>query len=788
MSGRTIGLQLASVLVLAAVILIVYLIVSTLISRNSPCKSDTTCPANQICDARVQRCVSLPGFSCLINNGCSIYGPICQPRDHYCTNIASQPRGTAGNPAISGNGAKCNSGLVYNSRVNLCQEPAIGSICTINAQCNLGVCNQITKTCQYATLRCTTDTVLNPTQCDPPAVCDPSSLSCLVPGTTPGGEGTECNQNSDCARGNSCISGPPGAGWKGVCRSGYLTWLMNSTASSPGNTSSCLTPLVGVSDTSWCRYDIENFMKCSSLDQCEYPYASCDPTINTCVAVTADPISAAMTGFLYSPVGVNSTNSEIAGMFFRAAFPTSPPIFGDEQGGKIITPFLDFLKPPAQFADQLLLAGRQLVSFSRYTSFTVASITIADIQYFTAVTEDPDPMLVMTSIIPVTPDFSYVYISFYSQSYAIPFFSDRPTYHVLGGLIIKSDDARIWNPAAVALFNSGLNVSFIQNPIVSSDILVLPKISPLNFPLSMIMTSTLLYSNGSYYLGFLLTVLSPPNPVFTASALVIPAYIDSGENIIPLSPQTIIITSWDSISTAKYVSPTSFNIEIFTTVLMYGIDSNGNYSLYTCCITFVMTSSPGCYLFTQYLKVENGTGYVKVQLATMPDNMRKANTHCRITRAVQQEVERLLILTIFHEIPAGLAVEVYAFDSTTALNIIMDNPATTSTIKDVKSIFYVTSVTAGLNFGAFCVWCSTKATRSTFILVQTNARFINSFTSQPVFSGIFWRRLNGDPDDYFLYPVGGAGVPYFLATKTAMKFDGTPQLLRPYAPPDQFCG
>ncbi len=716
------------------------------------------------------RCVSLPGFHCRDNTDCSIYAPICQPgRSGYCTNFSKQARGTAGNPPLEGNQG-CNTNLVLNSSANLCQQISIGASCTIDAECNQGVCNTSSKTCQYATTRCSTDTTLNPQQCSPPYQCDSVSLACTIQGTTPGADGTPCNSTADCTKGSTCISGPPGAGYSGVCRSGHLTWLMLGSEDAD-----CMTPLTGIG-TDYCRYDIKNFMVCSSLADCQFPYSFCDAALSLCRTSSIDPITPA--AFSYTPVGVNASAPLIVnGAFYTATYPLDQPAVDNATGGKLMTPYIGFLTS-GQFQDQPGFHGRQLVTFSRYTSFCVVSIA-SDAEatspsrtpYYNAIFQDPNPVLVMASIIPIgSTGNSQMWISFYSQSYSIPGLISSMN-NPLGGVNFSSSDARIWNPAAISLFSPGLKTlpAFVSNPIVTPWIGVTPAGMQANN--QSMMTHVLFYAHGTYWLGFFATYLAP-NAGATASALLIPSL----SAIQPLTPQQLIITSWDAISTQIAGTDT-----IQTTVLLYGISllRGGNYDLYTVEIFFNTRDN---FLFPAV--TVGDTQHVPIGLATLPDQLVTPATHCRFTRASQQAVEPMLILTVFSESVSGITVTPYAVRSQGAnYDLAGSNLGCSASysLAGVASIIYVTPVTGAYNYGSFVIWCTTAETRSAFIIIQVNASCnpnlsANPFYFAPLFSAVYWRRIAADTDNYFLYPIGGASLPYFLATDTELRFDGVPLL------------
>lgn len=773
-SWKTVIGRLLGVIGIGFAFFVVFLLGKSVLLQNSPCKDSSVCSAYQTCDPKTHRCKSLPGSRCVINSDCSILAPICQPHDRYCTNFSAQAKGTSGNPP---NGLQCNTGLILNVAVNLCQQNSIGAQCTIDAQCNVGVCDTQSKSCQYATARCTLDANLNPHQCAAPFQCDSGTLSCTVPGTTPGSDGSPCNSNADCSKGATCISGPPGSGFSGVCRTGDTTWLMSPIDSSAA--SSCISPLVG--GTSWCRYDTDEFMYCETPLQCQYPYARCNTDqIYLCVPESDDPIKP--TDFSYSPVGFGP--QPLKGAFYTPSFPQIPAVEDNSTGGKLLTPYTGFLAPNAQFADQPGFKGGQLVTFTRLTSFAVVSMAVANdppvqpqIPYYTAVFEDPNPILVMATILEISasPGRSGLFFSFYSQNFSIPNFP-RSMYIPVGDVSFPTADAQLWNPSSVVRVDPNLVAPhFVPNPIVTPWVGVT---TPGNVPSPQVsMTHCLLYAGGYYRIGFFLAHMGFRSSGYPAVSMHIPSIRDASNNVIPLSPDIFIITSWDAITTWNLSEPT-----IHTTVLLYGLQvGQPNPSLMALQIQFTIGQ------FTKLVPTIttgsiDGITMVPAFSVSLPGTLISPATHCRLSRTLQQSAEPLLLLTCFYEVATGLQYTTFAINSADD-NFLFDNGCSGDFLmKGVSSLFYVTPITGAYNYGCFVIWCATSHTRSAFLIVQVNASCSlltpsQHFTNMPVFSAVYWRRLTGDlPDTYYLYPVGGASLPYFLATDDQLTFDGIPIL------------
>jgi hypothetical protein len=741
---RDVVTKIALIILVGAILFVVYILITIVIARNSPCKDSSSCPIGRTCDGKTKKCVALPGYNCKVNGDCSVYAPTCQPQGHYCTNISSQDRGSAGNPPRP-QGNVCDTGLVLNTLVNLCQQVLLGAVCTINAQCNQGVCD---KTCKFGGA-CSTDTALNPYQCSPGYSCDYDTLTCAIPNSIPGGNGTECNSDNDCVKGARCVAGPPGSGWKGVCRTGQLTWLDTVT---DANNTQCITPLVS-GGTDWCRYDIAQFMFCVSPGDCQFPYSFCNRK-QLCAPATGetDPIDDALTtGLRYLPVGFNASGV-VSGAFFIADYPTLPAAEDNSTGGKIITPYYKFLDSPS-FAANPLFEGRPLVTFSLTSAFTIFSLASVSnppappqTPYHTAFFPDPNPYIATATIIRTSNNArSSLWFSFYnSDNFSI-------MYKLIGGVDFATAGAVIWNPASI---RADLGVEFIQNPIVTPWINVVGDGPP---ETQFLTAHALFYADNCYHIGIYYLDFAAGD----GSGIIKVANIDGSV----MTTDDLILTSWDAITTRVQNGP------ITTLILLYGLQpSTGNMILYL--LSFSLTATTG--------------NVIPVTLANVPMETLTLTTHCRFSRTVQQRAEPLIIMTLFYVVPSAvstaLAMRMFAISSiSTSIDV---DPTACSGIylqTGVTALRFVTSVTGAYNYGGFCVWCATEQTRSAFLVVQIYASCkdpkTGPFWGQPSFSAIYWRRLTGDPqpDNYYLYPIGGASLPYFLAVQsTPLTFNGDP--------------
>lgn len=766
---KTVGIRIGVIILLGAAVALVVIVILSIISRNSPCKDSTTCPAYQVCGGG-GHCVSLPGYRCTLSSQCSIYGPVCS-KGLYCTNFSNQPRGTAGNPARDKE-PRCDPGLTLNPVANLCQQPAIGARCTIDAECNQGLCNQTSKTCQFAG-RCSTDRILNPYQCMPPYECDDLRLQCTTPGTTPGADGTPCNSSSDCGIGSTCISGPPASGFSGVCRAGDLTWLTMVS----DQLAKCMTPLTG--ELGYCRYDVKDFMQCTTIAQCQYPYAKCDTNLQVCVPESLDPIDPSK--FLYSPVGVSPS---VRGGFYNVTYATTPAEVDNATGGKLIDQYTGFL-PSGQFEDQPEFQGRQLVTFTSLTSFAVVSFAVASdppappqAPYYGAIFEDPNPMLAMTSIVQHAgdPGNSILIFSFYNQGYTVPNFFPQMNIWV-GRIVFPTIGARIWNPSAIAAAMPGINpVAFVPNPIVTPWIDIKPTgVIPLLGQNAL--THSLFYANDRYCIGFLSANVGLGGNAFQASGVFSPALSQTTGNAVYLSSDILVITAWDILTT--YVAINNFLGVYSATILLYGLHISGNYMLFTAQIQLDQRDH-NIFIIDQPVNV--ASDQFLITPAGISNFRATQYLQARLSRSQSPLAEPLLLITFFTEEAAGLGITTFAIDSLGAsMQFDSTNACTRQQILEgVTSLKYVTPVTGAYGYGAFVVWCSTIETSSAFLLVQVRGFCNNNVPAiGEIFSMIYWRRITGEPSDYYMYPIGGASLPYFLATDLPLTFDGVPNLLPP---------
>lgn len=537
-----------------------------------------------------------------------------------------------------------------------------------------------------------------------------------------------------------------------------------------------MTPLLG--ETGWCRYPVAQFMECSGISQCQYPYPSCDSVLGLCTAAgITDPIENALLPlkFRYRPVGVNVPALPVGGLFFAASFPTSPPEVDNATGGKLIKPYEGFLRPPAQFAGATEFAGNELVTFSKLTAFCVVSLAPLakpvgppQIPYHTAIYEDPQPVLAMSSIIPgAVGDNPRLWVSFFRESSDMKHIRSRMFVPVgtepLAGPVA---DTWMWNPAAIV---PSLAVQFVSNPIVTPWVNIIPRGSNAIPPIQSSFAHTLIYSGGYYKLGLVFINLLSDRPLderFYASAVV----------DIPLSPTTdLVVTSWDAITT--WLAGDDYG---YTTVLLYGLNlrsSGGNgFGLYAFQITFNALGS------------ENQLPILSLpvipRFVSLPADLVLPSSHFRLSRAMQQGSEPLLTLTCFSLVSKGVQLTSYLIRTNNEnFNLTATGNSCTGevTLEGITALRYVSSITGAYNYGSFVLWVATSHARSAFVIAKVNALCESGqFGMAVMYSTVYWRRLTGElVDTYHMYPIGGGSLPFFLATDTALTFDGVPHLTPP---------
>lgn len=709
--------------------LIFILLRNTKASFSSSCKSNSSCSQNQICQG--EKCVSEPGFPCSNNEQCSSYAPLCHPTEHYCTNFPKNPRGTAGNPPPPDKDGKCEGQLVLNSAVNLCQQVSIGAVCSKDVECNLGLCNGTT--CQYASVCTAGNDILNPHQCSPGLECSPTVNLCEVPGIPAGADGAPCSSTADCKIGNTCILGPPGSTWQGICKSGQLSWL--TLFSDPKQ--QCISPLMG--GGGWCRYDIPSFMQCNVRANCQAPYSQCSSD-NYCIpaAGQVDPIEAS--GFHYIDIGYNlaSPSSPISGSFYIPSFPSNEQ--DDITGGKLLTQYFGFLSSSSQFPD--VFGGKPIMSFSAVTSFTVASFsrnTSAD--YHTAIEDDRNNAVLVN----LEKRNNIINLNVYRESLY------QLNAQISFGVNLQS---RLWTPATVVTESPVNNdVFFIQNPISSLRIDFLRPLLPgdlfgMHYGLWIKPTGT---GYQDYFLTLFYMKLGSVGP-FRSKIL-----------DLDVSTKDLIILSWDAISTL-FTTTNRINMVIF----FFGLDRiTGKYQL------FKFTA-----IFDTFFNLLSRD--TRPQVVPIQDKFSATDkTHVRISRA-NQDIEPLLVATFFITSPEGLTVSSFLFPSDgSGLDFSGDFTCSyTQVFSGVTGLSFVTSVTGSSAIGnCFAVKCTMPHVDNAFLVIQVNLACRNKIlTGGYIYSAIYWRHLNGENTNYVLYPIGGSGLPFFLATPTPLTFDGFPPL------------
>lgn len=725
---------LAVFVVIVGVAVAIILIVTLFLNfRHSfgPCSSNAACLSTQTCIQGT--CLSLPGAHCDTNEQCATpYAPLCHPTEKYCTNFPKLPRGAAGNPPSINK--TCDDGLILNTAVNICQQPNIGALCSVNAECHLGLCDS--SRCQYAAV-CNTDTALNPSQCEPGLVCE--SFRCSVPGIPPGGNGAPCTSNADCSSGNVCIPGPPGTTWEGVCRSGSLSWLTILQSSSDEK---CIGPLTS-SGTTWCRYDIASFMVCTSPGDCQYPYSECNTTLGGVCQFPAgmfDPIDTV--GFIYTSVGVNSTNS-VDGSFFVAAYPTTPPDVVNTTGGKLLDGYTGFLTPPQQFTSTF---GSAQMSFSAISSFAVASLS----------TDIPTNYYTLLYDLSQNTALFNVWITSSSTQFNFQVFRQIKV-EPSTSLLIPGTILRVWNPFAIRTNEPTINdVFFVQNPVVT----------PFEVPSGGFQSAshTLLWDEvtNNYIIIITLTYFDLADTQVTAVCSCTPTNIVTNK---------FIVTSWDAIG----IPSAGLIPHLFSFMVFYGLDRTSG--VFVLNILALEMTAVGTQLIINSPSLDVVPATIRFEFAV-------SETHVRLSKNLSPAIA----VTFFTVTSSGLTISTFQLPNPPTLSDYnFDTNFACQGVKvldNVNGLSFVTSVTSisGLQSGScFVVRCATLVTKVAFLVIQVASGCVTGgsdgrqhFVGGDSFSAIYWRQLQGEGINYTLYPVGGAGLPFFLSIDgIGMGFDGT---------------
>lgn len=508
----------------------------------------------------------------------------------------------------------------------------------------------------------------------------------------------------------------------------------------------CIRPLTG-QGTSWCRYDTDSFMSCKSDGDCQYPYDRCG-SLNLCVLSGPDPIQVA--DFTYEDVGINATE-DVSGAFYTAGYPKPSTTSFNITGGTILGPYRGFLET-GQFDPAL---G---ISFSAKTAFCVTSLAIIDKQpplpYHTAIYEDPSPILVAAAIKTISATEESLFVSFFRENYSeflLPTLMTTATFPTGG---------QMWNPGSIR-GNSGPIMPFVSNPIVTPWVF-LPDAAG-----QTTMVHTLFVESGVYRISVCEVNFQNGQSVNISTVY---SAVQASNPTLLLAPINFLVTSWDAITIFDAASQSQD-----TSVLLYGLNRlNGKYELKL--LPLLSTSGP-----------DNRTP-TAIDVNVPTELINSENTHPRFSKANSPN-QPLLIVTFFTIIPGGLQLTMFAVRSflwnitPPSIDFTSGFPCSGKSpiIGGVTSIEYVTSLTGGQHFGGFVVQCSTTASApgQAFLVVQVNAQCVQStnFFSGTQFSAVYWRRLAGEPGppyDYTLYPIGGGSLPFFLATATPLRFDGTP--------------
>ncbi len=776
------------IIVILLVVVIILVSISWLLSVTveTSCKTDSDCTTNKICESG--KCLLLPGYNCSFNTDCSSYAPVCS--SGYCTNYSDRGRGTLGNP-ISENGT-CNPPTVVNLPARLCQGNQ-GSACTKNSDCYQGLCTS--GTCQYTRSTCGGDEVLNPNQCYPPLTCNLQYEKCVLNGITPGAPGSACFTNSDC-NGGKCIP-VPGTSYHGICASGLLRFLQISFDPSGGGSGGeeiCFPPLTSTGEN-FCRYDIASHMKCASSADCQYPYPICSQSYCNLTGSVAgsDP--------LYSITGYNKIAYNLSGVSEGSLVQTSIGKTGnDYTGGRLLGKYDWFCEGCPDLTQ--LNSGYDTFSFSKYTSFTIASLIEqggGDGTDVTIIYEDPSPVLVATNLIEI------------NNVDRIPVFylfrKGEPLVTVYGFANSQVGNLNLLDSRLPELQQ---NVKWFQNPIVNSS-------DPSFSGQTTIFLHSVMYDNFKYYVGISSYVGAPgtiqinPGGRENFRALVL-TDIPAQELLRSWDAYSIFITLPPGFDKSGTIFPkddsTQYSLCHF---LFVTEDSNtGNNKLRY--MIFLYDSSKNTYLSPIAPSV--CTSY-PVPIFSL-NEINNPGTSFRIFRnaiASQTSLTFCMFKTVDSGKPATVNIELTSFNtyktvsnnSTTPLipsfetdgtNECQDLSNSNLDIVGISQIRYVSSFVgpAGRN-GGFVIWGAndTQDVSDFMCIIQINATCLAGFQGKYPEGGtskegssIFWKfRENVDVVSgnypYYLYPIGGTAIPVFLKINVAVDFEGVPPNLPTYS-------
>lgn len=760
---HVIGIIFLIIILLALIGGLVAVLIGTQVVTYGACKTSTNCLTSQTCETKiingksVRTCLSLPGFKCRTSDDCSAYAPNCHPSDKYCTNFSSHPRGTPGNPSRDKTcpGSNTNIPLILNSSIDICQHSSLGEKCTIDAECNQGLC--IDSQCNYGS-QCTLDTVLNPQQCAPGLECDPTTLNCSINGVPSGGDGTPCKSSADCI-GGVCVSGSGIPGFSGICRTGTQSWLVNFTDSSKTG-ATCIYPLVH-DGTSWCRYDITNLMQCSTENDCQYPYEVC--TSGECVAGTGPPVIDP-TKFNYPHLAYN-LSGPLDGDFWKAAFPSSPPNPLNITGAKLIIPYDQFLPHGQSFSNT--------ISFSKYTSFSVSSLGFIFDNTETSLIDDNVNTVICTSYITNTVTETnklFPFLGIFRSGYMINPYG-QSALPCGGGY--NNATTQLWTPALANSLQTNIVVSMIPNPIIKTTTVYYKNEYSYNF------ASILFVSDRNYIIGCNLFSVNDPTTQYYYYYGDILLYQDLTTGLTPLNMNNFVITSWDFI-----LLETSASVFIIN-FIFYGIDKiNGGFICSSASVQMLPKNESFGINALIVLNSNTNDNKILISQVTLPNETMTQTTQVRFSYL--QPFKNPLLFSIFWISDGGkLRIDSFVFDNNSFPTTFdgVQKCYANKVFDNVNELRYVTPVSSGGVLGTFIVWFSSPICHDAFAVIQLNGICtigpISSLSFAPMWSAVYYCMSQQEYTagaHYFMYPLGGGALPYFLTTKDKIDFAGNPGL------------
>lgn len=788
------------------------------------CKINSDCPSTQTCSTSEGICKTLPGYACTLDIQCSSFAPTCHPTDGYCTKYVDKARGTLGNPVKSD--GTCDPPNIVNVDARLCQG-IIGATCLHDEDCNQGLCSP--NTCTY-TLLCGGDQTVNPNQCPPGLTCNSTLGRCQIGNIPPGAPGSACRVDAECiGTGSKCIPLQNGAAY-GICSSGTLSFLQMSFASPTGGDEHVCYPPLSFDNSGFCKYIVEQHMFCSSISQCQYPYTSCsDHTVCRLPSPTADPLINMQP--VYLDVYFTSGNVGNPAVLVRAEFAETKGTINSNvpsslPGGQIDYTGGRLIKPYRVFSSSDTLPDHPLMSFSRTTSFSVATLIPPILVENTVLEDDPQPvlceisMILYSDLVPPTrlPEFHLFRpgdIQFNFQGWGI----NDSTHNDI------PPDSVPWNhQLANTLGGGGQECSWIQNPIAHH----------FNFNAKYIASHALgavdTNASSSYFVSWNTYVTLNDNTIrrdVRYTQKIPPGlYVRLYRHDIDayMTPANFSILDWDAY-TVITSTPANRSGTIFQDVtsdhhtcavihfLFFGFDRfslqpthPGNvFSIFYMVVVVGMIGHDGIRrTFFNSLATDRLACYVYPVSTDQLSWNQTSSIRVSIIKNFQSTSPLLTFCAFAPQSSSGTGTQVFLCSLDTFVNISPDSrtpnipsfqPASSNSIllcqnfassslnaliiTGIAKVKFVSSLTSSDGHGCLVMWGSktTGASGDIMIIVKLSTSCINNnYITALELSSIYWVQYDdpANPPQYYLYPIGGSTLPVFVKSNTPIDFTGIP--------------